>query len=143
MQKFLLDTNVFNEKNLLYFFKKEVEKKRLSLYINPVIFLELGFIHHVRGTWGLFEKLIKEFDIEVLEIDEEDAKLAIFAAYKYKDTPEGASAHFRDCLIGATAEKNFAILITKNARDFQHLPQELIKEPSQIMKTQKKSLHNG
>ncbi len=76
---------------------------------------------------------MKELKIKNLAITQSVAEQAIKAAMSFKDTPEGASYYFRDCLIGTTANIYNLILITNNIKDFAWLPQESCLTPTQIM----------
>jgi predicted nucleic acid-binding protein len=128
-----LDTCVFNEKELLLELRKR-DHDKVKLYINSVIYLELGYIYFVRGKWDLYLKLIHELGINNKNITKSVAEKAIKAAILFKDRDKGASYYFRDCLIGSMAEIFDLILITRNKNDFFWLGNELLLDPDQAIK---------
>ncbi|HUX98742.1 MAG TPA: hypothetical protein VMV49_04255 [Candidatus Deferrimicrobium sp.] len=131
--KLLLDTCVFNEKTLLLTLKKQNSSK-VELFVNSIIYLELGYIYFIRDKWILFKKILNELKIKNENISKAIAERAIKAAVYFKDTEEGASYYFRHCLIGATTELLNLILITKNIHDFVWLPKEKYFTPDQLLK---------
>ncbi|NVM28429.1 MAG: type II toxin-antitoxin system VapC family toxin [Candidatus Helarchaeota archaeon] len=134
--KLLLDTCVFNEKTLLSHLK-ELDSTKIQLYINSIIFLELGYIYFVRQKWNIFTTMLKELRIKNEDITKSIAERAVRASIAFKDSEEGASYYFRDCLIGATAELQKMILITRNVEDFTWLPKDSCLTPDQILKNLK------
>jgi len=130
--KLLLDTCVFNEKQLLSHLKNQTSTK-IQLFINSIIYLELGYIYYVRQKWNLFLEVLKELKIKNENITKSIAERAIKAAMSFKDTKEGASFYFRDCLIGATAVLRNMILVTRNVKDFAWLPKNKYTTPDQIL----------
>ncbi|MFQ6126962.1 MAG: type II toxin-antitoxin system VapC family toxin [Candidatus Heimdallarchaeota archaeon] len=133
MKRILLDTNVFNNMPFLQWIAQHAKAKRVVPFINSIIYLELGFLYWVRGNWDLFERVMTRLGIQFLSVSITDAKNSIEAAYTFKDTPEGAAIHFRDCLIGGTAISNNLMIVTRNTKHYAFLPLEMISTPEDIM----------
>ena len=129
----LLDTCVFNEKDLFSTLQKQ-DSSEIHLFINSIIYLELGYIYFIRQKWTLFTKILNDLKIKIESITKSIAERAIKAAVYFKDTQEGAAFYFRDCLIGATAELLHITLITKNLDDFAWLQKENCLTPDQVLK---------
>ena len=131
--KLLLDTCVFNEKEFLSTLQKQ-DSSEVQLFINSIIYLVLGYIYFIRQKWALFTKILNDLKIKTESISKVIAERAIKAAVYFKDTDQGASYYFRDCLIGATAELLDFMLITKNLDDFAWLQKEKCLTPEQVLK---------
>ncbi|TFF98077.1 MAG: type II toxin-antitoxin system VapC family toxin [Promethearchaeota archaeon] len=127
-----MDTCVFNEKELLLELRKR-DHDKIKLYINSIIYLELGYIYFVRGKWDLFLKIIYELGINNKNITKSIAEQAIKAAILFKDREKGASYYFRDCLIGSTAKIFDLVLITRNKNDFFWLEDDSLLDPDQAI----------
>lgn len=131
MQQLLLDTNAFHHKPLLKALKGQVQEKKSQVFVNSVIYLELGFIFLLRQKYQLFEQLLELLATKCWPVTEKTAQIAVKNAIFFKDDPRGAQYYFRDCLIGACAMENNLLLITKNKKDFPYLdnkisPQEFL-----------------
>jgi predicted nucleic acid-binding protein len=124
---------VFNEKEFLSTLQKQ-DSSEVQLFINSIIYLELGYIYFIRQKWALFTKILNDLKIKTESISKVIAERAIKAAVYFKDTDQGASYYFRDCLIGATAELLDCMLITKNLDDFGWLQKEKCLTPEQLLK---------
>ena len=141
--KLLLDTNVFNEKKLLSKLKQALTQ--VQLFINSIIYLELGYIYFIRDEWDLFLTVLRKLKINTETITQNIAKRAIKAATTFRHTKKGAPYYFRDCLIGATADVRKLILVTQNTKDFAWLQREYRITPTTLLaKLEKnsKSLRN-
>ncbi len=131
MIRILLDTNAFNNKSLLKQVKIHSFRGTIQAFVNPIIYLELGFIFRVRQKYYVFRKVLEESSITCAPLTISSADQASQLAITFKDDPRGPQYYFRDCLIGATALENDLILITNNKKDFPFLsdklsPQEFI-----------------
>ncbi|MFX1295098.1 MAG: hypothetical protein ACFFD2_09640 [Promethearchaeota archaeon] len=131
--KLMLDTCVFNEKKLLLYPKK-LNSTEIELYINSIIYLELGYIYFVKQKWNLFTTMLRKLKIKNKDIMKSITERAIRAAIIFKDTEKRASFYFRDYLIGATVELQKMLLISHNIRDFIWLPKDIYLTPNQIIK---------
>lgn len=132
MNRILLDTNAFNNKFLLKKVKVHSHKGTVQAFVNPVIYLELGFIFRVRHKYHVFKKVLEESAIKCAPLTAGTAEQSSQLAISFKDDPRGPQYFFRDCLIGATALENELVLITDNKEDFPYLtnkwtPQEFIR----------------
>ena len=132
--KLLLDNNIFNERQLLSKLKKQ-DSTKIKLFVNSIIYLELGFIYFVRQKWILFIKILNDLGIKNINITKDIAENAIKSTMLFKDSDKGASYYFRDCLIGSTAEVHDMILVTQNLKDFGWLPKDKLLKPDQLLKT--------
>ncbi len=121
MNQILLDTNVFNDKLLLKSVKIHSQNGNVQAFVNPVIYLELGYIFRVRHKFHVFKKVLEEAAIKCISLSARTAEQASHLAIDFKDDPRGAHYFFRDCLIGATALENDLVLITANKKDFPYL----------------------
>lgn len=131
MRQLLLDTNAFHHKPLLKALKGQVQEKESQIFVNSVIYLELGFIFFLRQKYQLFEQLLDALDAKCWPVTEKTAQIAVKNAILFKDDPRGPQYYFRDCLIGACAKEKDLLLITKNKKDFPYLdhkmsPQEFL-----------------
>ncbi|MHA1797388.1 MAG: type II toxin-antitoxin system VapC family toxin [Candidatus Helarchaeota archaeon] len=130
--RLLLDTNVFNSKEMLLELKKR-DNSRIQVFINSIVYLELGFIYYVRKKWELFTRILKELKIKNENITKIIAERAIKAATIFKNTEKGAAYYFRDCLIGATADIRKMTLITQNVKDFAWLQKSACMTPDELL----------
>lgn len=131
MKRILLDTNTFNNKSMLKLIKIHSQKGKVQAFVNPIIYLEIGFIYQVRKKFSLFKNILKATMISCVPLNEISSEKASKLALTFKDDPRGPEHFFRDCLIGATAIENDLTLITNNKKDFPYLtdiysPQEFI-----------------
>ena len=118
MKRLFLDTNVFNDSAILRKLREEVEKGATSVFVNAIVYLELGFIFQVRNRMRVFSKLFTELKIYCFSITKETAELGITIAERFKDDPRGPQYFFRDSFIAATVKLENLVLITKNIVDF-------------------------
>ena len=135
MQQLLLDTNAFHHRQLLKVLKEHVQEQETQVFVNSVIYLELGFIFLLRQKYYVFEQLLRALDARCRPITENTARIAIKNAVVFKDDSRGAQYFFRDCLIGACAKENGFLLITNNTKDFPYLDNKIM--PQEYLNDQK------
>ena len=121
MERILLDTNVFNNKELLKLLIQRVQKKKAEVHVNAVVYMELGYIYWIRKKYHVFKNMFQELGVKSLPITKKTAEIAIKLVKNFKDDPRGAQYHFRDCLIGATALEYELHLLTDNKKDFESI----------------------
>jgi predicted nucleic acid-binding protein len=125
MYKFLLDTNIFNEKKIMSILREKISNHKMKIVISPITLLEYGLYQELHNKRGKFLKLVKVLKMEVEPINKSDAIRAIKHSMIYKDDERGPMYYFRDSLIAALSERLQAPLITNNTKNFKGLQQSL------------------
>jgi hypothetical protein len=49
MYKFILDTNIFNEKKIMSILRKKISKNIIKIIISPITLLEYGFYQELHN----------------------------------------------------------------------------------------------
>ena len=60
MHKFLLDTNIFNEKKIMNILRDKISKNKMKIIISPITLLEYGFYQELHDKREKFLKLVNK-----------------------------------------------------------------------------------
>ena len=123
MLKLLLDTNVLSEPEFLKWLKSLEDAEK---YMSSITLMEFAYHLLKKGKGeGRLKAFTELYSISSAPFDGESAVIAARSASKKWDFGERA----RDYAIGATAVSLDAILITRNLKDFDWMPNEKVMDP--------------